>query len=110
MDPFIDSYLSEFFSIFKESALKEFKGEYLTMYNELIQRVYNWLLRNKSAEDYLEKINRGYFDFIKSYPEQNNLIIDVTDLDFVNSPKDYDSIIDQITAYAVQMQDKDIIG
>jgi deoxyadenosine/deoxycytidine kinase len=62
------------------------------------------------APDYLEKINRGYFDFIKSYPEQNNLIIDVTDLDFVNSPKDYDSIIDQITAYAVQMQDKDIIG
>ena len=62
------------------------------------------------APDYLEKINRGYFDFIKSYPEQNNLIIDVTDLDFVNSQKDYDSIIDQITAYAVQMQDKDIIG
>jgi deoxyadenosine/deoxycytidine kinase len=68
------------------------------------------LLDNIKKRGYLEKINRGYFDFIKSYPEQNNLIIDVTDLDFVNSPKDYDSIIDQITAYAVQMQDKDIIG
>lgn len=62
------------------------------------------------APDYLEKINKGYFDFIKSYPEQNNLIIDVTDLDFVNSGNDYDTIIDQITAYAVQIQDTDIIG
>ena len=62
------------------------------------------------APDYLEKINRGYFDFIKSYPEQNNLIIDVTDLDFVNSQKDYETILDKITAYAVQMQHKDIIG
>ena len=62
------------------------------------------------APDYLEKINKGYFDFIKSYPEQNNLIIDVTDLDFVNSNRDYNTIIDQITAYAVQIQDKDIIG
>jgi len=60
--------------------------------------------------DYLEKINRGYFDFIKSYPEQHNLVIDVTDLDFVNSQKDYETVIDQITAYAVEMQDKDIIG
>ncbi|NNE03469.1 MAG: 2-amino-4-hydroxy-6-hydroxymethyldihydropteridine diphosphokinase [Eudoraea sp.] len=62
------------------------------------------------APDYLDKINKGYFDFIKSYPEQNNLIIDVTDLDFVNSSNDYDTIIDQITAYAVQIQDTNIIG
>ena len=62
------------------------------------------------APDYLEKINSGYFDFIKSYPEQHNLIIDVTDLDFVNNQKDYDTVIDQITAYAIQMQEKDIIG
>jgi Fe-Mn family superoxide dismutase len=67
MDPFIDSYLSEFFSIFKESALKEFKGEYLAMYNELIQRVYNWLLRNKSAEDYLEKIKSQIGGIIYEY-------------------------------------------
>ena len=67
MDPFIDSYLSEFFSIFKESTLKDFKGEYLTMYNELIQKVYNWLIGNKSAEDYLEKVKNQIGGIIYEY-------------------------------------------
>jgi deoxyadenosine/deoxycytidine kinase len=40
------------------------------------------------AAEYLEKINRGYFDFIKSYPEQNNLVIDLTELDFVEDRSD----------------------
>jgi len=53
--------------------------------------------------DYLEKINAGYFDFIKSYPEQNNLIIDLGDMDFVENQEDYETLVDKILKFAVQL-------
>ncbi|MFS4493558.1 2-amino-4-hydroxy-6-hydroxymethyldihydropteridine diphosphokinase [Maribacter sp. 2308TA10-17] len=53
--------------------------------------------------EYLEKINSGYFDFIKSYPEQNNLIIDLGDMDFVQNPDDYEILVDKILRFAVQL-------
>ena len=53
--------------------------------------------------EYLDKINQGYFDFIKSYPEQNNLVIELGDLDFVDSHEDYETIIDQILKFAVHL-------
>ncbi|QBA63347.1 2-amino-4-hydroxy-6-hydroxymethyldihydropteridine diphosphokinase [Muriicola soli] len=46
--------------------------------------------------DYLEKINKGYFDFIKSYPEQKTLILDVSSIDFVHSADDYHYVLDRI--------------
>lgn len=51
--------------------------------------------------DYLEKINRGYFDFLKSYPKENTLVIDVSELDFVANNKDYDRIIKKIQDLAI---------
>lgn len=54
---------------------------------------------------YLEKINRGYLDFLKTYPQQNQLIIDVSDLDFVNSTKDYKTILGRITDFALAQRD-----
>lgn len=48
------------------------------------------------AKDYLEKINRGYLDFIKSAPDHNTLIIDISELDFVENKKDYDYILNTI--------------
>jgi len=50
--------------------------------------------------EYLENINQGYFDFIKSYPQQNNLVIDVTELDFVDNIADYQTIITKIQEFA----------
>ena len=55
------------------------------------------------ATEYLEKINKGYFDFIKSHPNQNTLIIDLDDLDFVANQEDYDLIIDKIIKFAVKL-------
>lgn len=55
------------------------------------------------SDDYLMRINQGYFDFIKSYPEQNNLIIELGDLDFVKNQEDYEFIIDKILRFAVQL-------
>ena len=46
--------------------------------------------------DYLKSINSAYLQFIKSHPEINPIIIDVTELDFVKSEKDYKFIIDKI--------------
>jgi Fe-Mn family superoxide dismutase len=56
MDPFIDSYLSEFFSIFKQSkniTQKELIGD---LYNQLIDKIYKWLINNKAANEYLNKV------------------------------------------------------
>lgn len=45
---------------------------------------------------YLEKIHSGYSTFIKSEKELNTLVIDISDLDFVNNTEDYQFIINQI--------------
>ncbi len=47
---------------------------------------------------YLEKINRGYFEYIKSQTGLNVLILDVSDRDFVNNQQDYIWILSQIQA------------
>lgn len=46
--------------------------------------------------EYLEKIHKGYFNFIKTEQNLNTLIIDVSDIDFVKNKKDYDSILNKI--------------
>jgi len=46
--------------------------------------------------EYLDNINRGYLDFIKSASGLNVLVIDVTDKDFVNNQEDYLWILDQL--------------
>jgi 2-amino-4-hydroxy-6-hydroxymethyldihydropteridine diphosphokinase len=45
---------------------------------------------------YLEKINKGYFNFIKTQPNLNVLIIDVSEMDFVKNNDDYKTIIKKI--------------
>jgi hypothetical protein len=67
MDPFIDSYLSEFFSIFKETEKIQFKGEYVQMYNELIQRIFEWLQSSDVAKDYLDKVKSQIGGIVYEY-------------------------------------------
>lgn len=55
-------------------------------------RVYE---QNIEAE-YLKKIHDGYQNFIKTQENLNLLIIDVSEIDFVNNPTDYNFIIDKI--------------
>lgn len=50
---------------------------------------------------YLQKIHDGYSNFIKTQPDLNILIVDVSDLDFVNNPNDYETIISKIKNYNV---------
>ena len=81
---------------------------YIYLYQSTERLLENIRKRGRAYEqkippDYLEKINRGYFDFIKSYPEQNNLVIDISTLDFVNKSKDYDIILDKILQFAANL-------
>ncbi|MHB0754565.1 2-amino-4-hydroxy-6-hydroxymethyldihydropteridine diphosphokinase [Polaribacter sp. M15] len=46
--------------------------------------------------NYLQKIHDGYKSFISTQQNLNTLVIDVSDIDFVNHPEDYQSIIHQI--------------
>lgn len=81
---------------------------YIYLYQDTARLMANIKKRGRVYEqniepDYLEKINRGYFDFLKSYPERNSLILDITRLDFVEEPKDYEFILDQIQKFAVAL-------
>lgn len=46
------------------------------------------------ANEYLEKINAGYLDFLKSQSDFNVKIIDISDKDFIENREDYLSILD----------------
>lgn len=48
------------------------------------------------ADEYLEKINTGYLDFLKTQNEFNVKIIDVSSKDFVNNREDYLWILKEI--------------
>lgn len=54
MDTGIDSYLSEFFSVFKQTENKPLKQTHLNVYNAVIQGIFEWIKRK--GDPYLEKI------------------------------------------------------
>ncbi|MBF6608985.1 MAG: 2-amino-4-hydroxy-6-hydroxymethyldihydropteridine diphosphokinase [Flavobacterium sp.] len=75
---------------------------YIYLYQNTERLLANIKQRGRSYEqdipaDYLDKINRGYLDYIKSQPDLNVLIIDVSDKDFVKNQNDYIFILDQIS-------------
>ncbi len=82
---------------------------YVYLYQTTERLLENIRKRGRSYEqqieaDYLERINKGYFDFIKSYPEQNTLILDVSELDFVQDPMDYEHVLDRILEFTAAAQ------
>lgn len=72
------------------------------LYSDVERLQYNIRKRGRSYEqkipdDYLENIQKGYFDFIRQ--EQNNmriLMLDTNRLDFVANERDYQMIIEAI--------------
>ncbi len=81
---------------------------YVYLYQSTERLLENIKKRGRAYEqsiesDYLNRINKGYFDFFKSHPEQNTLIIDVGELDFVARNEDYDTVIDLIKDYALNL-------
>lgn len=74
---------------------------YIYLYQNTERLLANIKLRGRSYEqeipaDYLDKINRGYLDYIKSQTDLNVLVIDVSERDFVKNQEDYVFILEEI--------------
>ncbi len=74
---------------------------YVYLYQNTDRLIRNIQKRGREYEqdispDYLNKIHNGYSNFIKTQQHLNTLIIDVSEMDFVNNPTDYQLIIDKI--------------
>jgi len=74
---------------------------YIYLYQNTDRLLENIKRRGRSYEqeipgDYLDKINKGYLDFIKTQTDLNVLVIDVSERDFVKSQSDYAFILEEI--------------
>lgn len=78
---------------------------YVYLYQNTEQLLANIKKRGRSYEqeipsEYLDKINKGYLEYLKQQKDLNVLIIDVSDKDFVENQQDYISILEMLrTSY-----------
>lgn len=74
---------------------------YVYLYQNTDRLLKNIKKRGRSYEqeipsEYLEKINKGYLDYIKTQTNLNVLVIDVSDFDFVKQQEDYLCLLNEI--------------
>lgn len=74
---------------------------YVYLYQNTDRLLQNIKKRGRDYEQnieagYLQRIHDGYKNFISTQQDLNTLIIDVSELDFVNNTEDYSNIINQI--------------
>lgn len=91
-------YSNLFHIIYKEMPKPDL---YVYLYQNSERLLHNIKKRGRSYEqeipaEYLDKINTGYLDYIKSQTDLNILIIDVSDRDFVKNHEDYLFILGEI--------------
>jgi len=91
-------YRRMFDVMYKEIAKPDL---YIYLYQNTDRLLENIKKRGRDYEQnikpgYLDKIHKGYFNFIKSQQTLNTLIIDVSELDFVQNKEDYNSILKNI--------------
>ncbi len=70
---------------------------YLYLHSSVEKLIENIKKRGRTFErnidpEYLEKLQGGYFNFMKSHPGLKILILDVTNVDFLSSKEDYEKI------------------
>lgn len=91
-------YKTLFDIIYKEMPKPDL---YVYLYQNTDRLLKNIKKRGRSYEqeipgEYLEKINQGYLDYIKTQTDLNVLVIDVSEFDFVKKQTDYIKILDAI--------------
>jgi 2-amino-4-hydroxy-6-hydroxymethyldihydropteridine diphosphokinase len=91
-------YRRMFDVMYKEIAKPDL---YIYLYQNTDRLLENIKKRGRDYEQnikpgYLDKIHKGYFNFIKSQQTLNTLIIDVSELDFVQDKEDYNTILKKI--------------
>ena len=92
-------YRKLFYQVYKDIAKPDL---YVYLYQNTERLQVNIKKRGRNYEkdikdDYLDKINTGYLDFLKSQPEMNVKIIDVSDKDFVKNRADYLWLLSEIS-------------
>lgn len=91
-------YRKLFYLMYKDIAKPDLYV-YLYQNTERLQRNIKNRGRDYEQEiesEYLDKINAGYLDFLKTQSDFNIKIIDISDKDFVESRRDYLSILQEI--------------
>lgn len=91
-------YKTLFDIIYKEMPKPDL---YIYLYQNTEKLLQNIKRRGRSYEqeipaDYLERINEGYLDYIKTQKDLNVLVIDVSERDFVKYQEDYLFILEEI--------------
>ncbi|WP_395077269.1 2-amino-4-hydroxy-6-hydroxymethyldihydropteridine diphosphokinase [Flavobacterium sp.] len=91
-------YKTLFDIIYKEMPKPDL---YVYLYQNTDRLLENIKKRGRNYEQdikasYLDKINKGYLDFIKSQTNLNSLIIDVSEFDFVKKQEDYLKVLQAI--------------
>jgi len=91
-------YRKLFYQVYKDIAKPDL---YVYLYQNTERLQENIKKRGRNYEqdiedDYLDKINSGYLEFLKNHPEFNVKIIDISDRDFVKNREDYLWVLDQI--------------
>jgi len=97
-NPFLPVYRKLFYLMYKDMAKPEL---YVYLYQNTERLQQNIKKRGRDyeqniADDYLEKINTGYLEFLKTQKEFNVKIIDVSDRDFVANRSDYLWVLGEI--------------
>jgi len=95
-------YKTLFDIIYKEMPRPDL---YIYLYQNTEKLLQNIKKRGRSYEqeipyEYLERINEGYLDYIKTQQDLNVLIIDVSEKDFVKNQQDYVLILDEMSKKA----------
>jgi deoxyadenosine/deoxycytidine kinase len=90
---------SKFFSIVNASLPKPDLLVYLYLSVDKLKQ--NIIKRGRTYEqeiesNYLEKIQQGYFDYLKQQREMRTLIIDTNNIDFVEKEEDYQQLLEII--------------
>jgi len=80
-------------------------GLYVYLYQTTETLLAHIKLRGRSYEqqieaDYLDKINEGYLDYIKTHSGLNVLVLDVSNRDFVHNQEDYIWVLGEIDRYS----------
>ena len=92
-------YRKLFYQVYKDIAKPDL---YIYLYQNTERLQKNIKKRGRDYEkdikdDYLEKINAGYLEFLKSQPDMNVKVIDISDRDFVKYREDYLWLLSQVS-------------
>ena len=93
-------YRKLFYLMYKDIAKPDL---YIYLYQNTERLQENIKKRGRDYEQniessYLDKINRGYLEFLRNQKEIKTKIIDISDKDFVKNRSDYLNIIDKMTS------------